>query len=147
MKVIDLNRTCKVTKGGGVINFTAFVICGNSKGVVGFGKGKSTEVPGAVDKAFLRAMSNLHYFEPYHGHTIYRPHDTKYGKTKIYLWPAKPGVGMRASHTVGGILRLAGFKDVKTKIEVPDDAADKLSHPALEAQRLEHPLSVKPSSS
>jgi len=116
MKVVDVNRTCKVTKGGGILNFTAMVICGNGDGVAGFGKGKSAEISSAVDKAYARALRNLHYFERFEGHTIFHEKTSKYGKTKIYLWPAQSGTGMRASHTVGGILRLAGFKDVKTKV-------------------------------
>ncbi|CAK9875900.1 unnamed protein product [Sphagnum jensenii] len=116
MKVVDVNRTCKVTKGGGILSFTALVVCGNNDGVAGFGKGKSAEISAAVDKAYSRALRNLHYFERYEGHTIYHEKTSKYGKTKIYLWPAVSGTGMRASHTVGGILRLAGFKDVKTKV-------------------------------
>ncbi|KAG0584379.1 hypothetical protein M758_3G205900 [Ceratodon purpureus] len=116
MKVVDVNRTCKVTKGGGILNFTALVICGNGDGVAGYGKGKSAEVSAAVDKAYARALRNLHYFERFDGHTIFHEKHSKYGQTKIYLWPALSGTGMRASHTVGGILRLAGFKNVKSKV-------------------------------
>jgi len=116
MKVVDVNRTCKVTKGGGILNFTALVICGNGDGVAGYGKGKSAEVSAAVDKAYARALRNLHYFERFDGHTIFHEKNSKYGQTKIYLWPAQSGTGMRASHTVGGILRLAGFKNVKSKV-------------------------------
>lgn len=116
MKVVDVNRTCKVTKGGGIMNFTALVICGNGDGVAGYGKGKSADVSAAVDKAYARALRNLHYFERFDGHTIFHEKHSKYGQTKIYLWPALSGTGMRASHTVGGILRLAGFKNVKSKV-------------------------------
>lgn len=116
MKVVDVNRTCKVTKGGGILNFTALVICGNGDGVAGYGKGKSAEVSAAVDKAYARALRNLHYFERFDGHTIFHEKHSKYGQTKVYLWPALTGAGMRASHTVGGILRLAGFKNVKSKV-------------------------------
>ncbi|KAG0598555.1 hypothetical protein M758_12G084000 [Ceratodon purpureus] len=116
MKVVDVNRTCKVTKGGGILNFTALVICGNGDGVAGYGKGKSAEVSAAVDKAYARALRNLHYFERFDDHTVFHEKHSKYGQTKIYLWPALSGTGMRASHTVGGILRLAGFKNVKSKV-------------------------------
>lgn len=116
MKVIDVNRTVKVTKGGKVQSFAALVITGNYEGVVGFGKGKSSEIGPAIDKASLKALNNLHYFERFQGHTIFHEHDSKFEKTKIYLWPGRSGTGMRASQTVGGILRLAGFKNVKSKV-------------------------------
>eukprot|EP00850_Spirogloea_muscicola_P001480 SM000005S17277 [mRNA] locus=s5:1101045:1102557:- [translate_table: standard] len=116
MQVVDVNRTCKVTKGGGLLSYTALVVCGNEKGVVGFGKGKSAEVSDAVDKAYARAVKNLHYFESYNGHTIFHEQVAKYEKTKVYLWPAKSGQGITAANTVAGILRLGGFKDVKSKI-------------------------------
>ncbi|KAJ7541695.1 hypothetical protein O6H91_10G071200 [Diphasiastrum complanatum] len=116
MRVVDVNRTCKVTKGGGVLNFTAFVVCGNCDGVAAFGKGKGQEVGEAVSKAQLRAIKNLHYFDIYKGHTIYHEQEAKYGKTKIRLWPAHSGTGMRACPVVKDILQLAGYKDVKTKV-------------------------------
>ncbi|KAL3687205.1 hypothetical protein R1sor_013514 [Riccia sorocarpa] len=116
MKVIDVNRTVKVTKGGKVQSFAAVVICGNHNGVVGYGKGKSSEVGPAIDKASMKALENLHYFDRYHGHTIFHEHNSTFEKTKIYLWPAMSGTGMKASHTVGGILRLAGYQNVKSKV-------------------------------
>ncbi|KAG6549997.1 hypothetical protein Mapa_008509 [Marchantia paleacea] len=116
MKVIDVNRTVKVTKGGKVQSFAAVVICGNHDGVVGYGKGKSSEVGPAIDKASQKALENLHYFERYQGHTIFHEHDSTFEKTKVYLWPGRSGTGMKASHTVGGILRLAGYKNVKSKV-------------------------------
>lgn len=116
MRVVDVNRTCKVTKGGGVFGFTAFVVCGNSNGAVGFGKGKSAEVSAAIDKAYSRSIRNLHFFERFEARTLYEPIVAKYEKTKVYLWPGKEGCGMRAGSTVGGILRLAGYRDVKTKV-------------------------------
>ena len=54
-RVIDVNRTCKVTKGGGLMNFTALVVVGNGDGVVGFATGKGKDVSLAVEKAYARA--------------------------------------------------------------------------------------------
>ncbi|KAL2629233.1 hypothetical protein R1flu_013919 [Riccia fluitans] len=156
MKVIDVNRTVKVTKGGKVQSFGAVVICGNHNGVVGYGKGKSSEVGPAIDKACMRALENLHYFDRYHGHTIFHEHDSTYEKTKVYLWPAMSGTGMKASHTVGGILRLAGYQNVKSKvigsrhplntvkavfqalseIESPEEVAERRGRPVVESHLL-----------
>ncbi|CAI5464333.1 unnamed protein product [Closterium sp. Yama58-4] len=116
MRIVDVNRTAKVTKGGKVLSFTALVVCGNGQGTVGYGKGKSAEMGLAVDKAYLRALRNLHYFDRFRGRTIAEPQMAKYGKTKVYMWPARKGSGMSAGSTLAGILRLAGFQAVKTKV-------------------------------
>ncbi|CAI6009773.1 unnamed protein product [Closterium sp. NIES-65] len=116
MRIVDVNRTAKVTKGGKVLSFTALVVCGNGQGTVGYGKGKSAEMGLAVDKAYLRALRNLHYFDRYRGRTIAEAQMAKYGKTKVYMWPARKGSGMSAGSTLAGILRLAGFQAVKTKV-------------------------------
>jgi len=62
-RVIDVNRTCKVTKGGGLMSFTALVIVGNGDGVVGFATGKGKDVGKAVDKAYQRASRSLIFVE------------------------------------------------------------------------------------
>ncbi|CAI7782572.1 unnamed protein product, partial [Closterium sp. NIES-54] len=116
MRIVDVNRTAKVTKGGKVLSFTALVVCGNGQGTVGYGKGKSAEMGLAVDKAYLRALRNLHYFDRFRGRTIAEAQMAKYGKTKVYMWPARKGSGMSAGSTLAGILRLAGFQAVKTKV-------------------------------
>ncbi|GBG90298.1 hypothetical protein CBR_g50476 [Chara braunii] len=115
-KLIDVNRVDKVTKGGRMTRYSALIVMGNKDGVVGFGKGKASEVAKARNKAILRALKSLQYCERYQNHTIFHEQVVKYGTTKLYLWPARSGTGMRANYTVGAILRLAGFKDVKSKV-------------------------------
>ncbi|XP_043704335.1 uncharacterized protein LOC122654342 [Telopea speciosissima] len=116
VKLIDVNRTCKVTKGGQVVKYTAMLACGNYHGVVGFAKAKGPAVPIALQKAYEKCFQNLHYVERYEEHTIAHAVQTKYKKTKIYLWPAPTRTGMKASRTVETILNLAGFKNVKSKV-------------------------------
>ncbi|KAH7844489.1 hypothetical protein Vadar_028595 [Vaccinium darrowii] len=89
VKLIDVNRTCKVTKGGQVVKYTAMLACGNYHGIVGFAKGPA--VPIALQK-------------------------TSYKKTKVYLWHAPTTTGMKAGRTIQTILHLAGFKNVKSKV-------------------------------
>eukprot|EP01018_Ginkgo_biloba_P016760 Gb_41243 [translate_table: standard] len=115
-KLIDVNRTCKVTKGGQVISYTAMVVCGNFNGVVGYAKGKGPAVPVALKRAYEKSFQNLHYIERYEEHTIAHAIQTKFKKTKIYLWPAAIGTGMKANSTVESVLYLAGLKNVKTKV-------------------------------
>ncbi|ERN15881.1 hypothetical protein AMTRI_Chr07g25540 [Amborella trichopoda] len=116
VRLIDINRTCKVTKGGQIISYTALLVCGNYHGVISFAKAKAPAVPIAFQKAYEKCFQNLHYVERYEEHTIAHAVQTKYKQTKIYLWPAPTTTGMKASRTVETILHLAGFKNVKSKV-------------------------------
>lgn len=119
VKLIDLNRTCKVTKGGKggkVINYTAIMACGNYHGIVGFAKGKGPKQSIAIEKAYVKCFQNLHYVERHEEHTIAHAVQTTYKKTKVYLWPASTRTGIKAGRTVQTILNLAGFKNLKSKV-------------------------------
>lgn len=116
VKLIDVNRTCKVTKGGQVVKYTAMLACGNYHGVVGFAKAKGPAIPIALQKAYEKCFQNLHYVERHEEHTIAHAVQTSYKKTKVYLWPASTRTGMKAGRTVQTILNLAGFKNVKSKV-------------------------------
>uniref|UniRef100_A0A5B7C1C9 S5 DRBM domain-containing protein n=1 Tax=Davidia involucrata TaxID=16924 RepID=A0A5B7C1C9_DAVIN len=116
VKLIDVNRTCKVTKGGQVVKYTAMLACGNYHGIVGFAKAKGPAVPIALQKAYEKCFQNLHYVERHEEHTIAHAVQTSYKKTKVYLWPASTRTGMKAGRTVQTILNLAGFKNVKSKV-------------------------------
>lgn len=116
MRLIDMNRTCKVTKGGQVTRYSAIVACGNYNGVIGFAKGKGPAVPIALQKAYEKCFQNLHYVERHEEHTIAHAVQTSYKKTKVYLWPSPTRTGMKAGRTVQNILHLAGFKNVKSKV-------------------------------
>ncbi|KAL3520446.1 hypothetical protein ACH5RR_018595 [Cinchona calisaya] len=116
VRLIDVNRTCKVTKGGQVVKYTAMLACGNYHGVVGFAKAKAPAVPIALQKAYEKCFQNLHHVERHEEHTIAHAVQTSYKKTKVYLWPAATTTGMKAGRTVETILNLAGFKNVKSKV-------------------------------
>lgn len=114
--LIDMNRTCKVTKGGQVVKYTAILACGNYNGVIGYAKAKGPAVPIALQKAYEKCFHNLHYIDRYEDHTIAHAMQTTYKKTKIYLWPARTTTGMKAGRTVQTILNLAGLKNIKSKV-------------------------------
>jgi len=116
MRIINVNRTCKVTKGGGNFRFAALVVVGNKKGGAGFGSGKGNEVPVAIDKAYAKAVKNLYQFDLYRSHTIYRKSDASFCKTKAVLMPAPLGTGIVANETIACICELAGIKDLRAKI-------------------------------
>ncbi|XP_031106845.1 uncharacterized protein LOC116011423 [Ipomoea triloba] len=115
-RLVDVNRTCKVTKGGQVVKYTALLACGNYNGVIGFAKAKGPAVAIALQKAYEKCFQNLHYIERHEEHTIAHAVQTNYKKTKVYLWPAPTQTGMKAGRTVQIILHLAGFKNVKSKV-------------------------------
>ncbi|KAJ6831555.1 uncharacterized protein M6B38_348190 [Iris pallida] len=117
VKLIDVNRTTKVTKGGQLVSYTALLATGNYHGVVGFARAKGPSANVAIQRAYEKCFQNLHYVERYEDHTIAHAIHTKYEKTKLYLWPGPMRSGMSASgRTVETILYLAGFSNVKTKI-------------------------------
>ncbi|KAM0825162.1 hypothetical protein ACQ4PT_069740 [Festuca glaucescens] len=117
VKVIDVNRTCKVTKGGQIAKYTALLATGNYHGVVGFAKAKGPTAKIAIQRAYEKCFQNLHYMERYEDHTIAHAIQAKYEKTKIYLWPGPMRSGMcAAGRTVETVMYLAGFSNVKSKI-------------------------------
>ncbi|XP_038992749.1 30S ribosomal protein S5-like [Hibiscus syriacus] len=116
LRLIDINRTCKVTKGGQVVKYTVLMVCGNDHGVVGYAKAKADAVPIAVQRAHEKCFQNLYYIERHEEHTIAHAIQESYKKTKVYLWPAPTASGMRAGRTVENILLLAGFNNIKSKV-------------------------------
>jgi small subunit ribosomal protein S5 len=115
-KVIDVNRTCKVTKGGGIMNFTAMVVVGNGRGVVGFATGKANEVGPAIEKATKKAARSLTFVERFEDHTIFQELHGKCAKTKVKMMPSNSGSGRRCNDIIDAICELAGIKDVKAKV-------------------------------
>lgn len=113
-KVIHISRTTKVTKGGRQLSFGALVVVGNKRGNVGFGFGKSNEVPDAIRKGINDAHKNF-ISVPLKGTTI--PHEIigRYGAAVILLKPAAEGAGVVAGNIIRAICEAAGIKDILTK--------------------------------
>ena len=112
--IVNIGRVTKVVKGGRRLRFTALVVVGNRNGLVGFGFGKSKEVPDAIKKAVDDAFKNIISVK-LNGSTITHDIEVKYNASKILLKPASEGTGVIAGGSVRPVLELAGIKDILTK--------------------------------
>jgi len=142
-KVVSINRVAKVTKGGRTFSFTAIVVVGNGKGVVGHGLGKASEVQDAVTKGIEDAKKNLIKVPVING-TVPHPQHGKFCGGAVFLKPAAHGTGVIAGGAMRAVLESAGIHDVLAKskgssnphnvVKATFDALTKMRDPFTVAQ-------------
>ena len=113
-KMIAINRVTKVVKGGRILGFAALTVVGDGDGRVGMGKGKSKEVPAAVQKAMEEARRNMVKVTLKNGtvfHKVYGHH----GAANVMMAPAPKGTGIIAGGPMRAVFEVLGVTDVVAK--------------------------------
>ncbi|WP_028293129.1 30S ribosomal protein S5 [Oceanobacter kriegii] len=113
-KLVQVNRVAKVVKGGRIFAFTALTVVGDGNGRVGFGRGKSREVPTAIQKAMEQAKRNMINVQ-LDGNTLQYPVKARHSGSRIYMQPASEGTGIIAGGAMRAVLEMVGIKNVLAK--------------------------------
>ena len=108
-KLVQVNRVAKTVKGGRIFTFTALTVVGDGKG-----RGKSREVPAAIQKAMEAARRNMIQVD-LNGTTLQYATKAAHGASKVYMQPASEGTGVIAGGAMRAILEVAGVQNVLAK--------------------------------
>ena len=113
-KMIAINRVTKVVKGGRILGFAALTVVGDGDGRVGMGKGKSKEVPAAVQKAMEEARRNMTKVSLKNG-TLHHTVSGHHGAASVMMAPAPKGTGIIAGGPMRAVFEVMGITDIVAK--------------------------------
>lgn len=113
-KLVAVNRTAKVVKGGRQFGFTALTVVGDGSGRVGYGFGKAREVPVAISKAMAQARKNM-ISVALRNETLHYSVKGAHGATRVLMQPASEGTGVIAGGGMRAVLECAGVRNVLAK--------------------------------
>lgn len=113
-KMIAVNRVTKVVKGGRIMGFAALAVVGDGDGRIAMGKGKSKEVPVAVQKAMEECRRNLIKVNLKNG-TLHHAVIGTHGAAKVLMRPAVEGTGIIAGGAMRAVFEAVGVRDVSAK--------------------------------
>src|SRR3990167_9201662 len=113
-KMIAVNRVTKVVKGGRILGFAALTVVGDGDGRIGMGKGKSKEVPAAVQKAMEEARRNLAKVSLRNG-TIHHQVTGRHRAASVMMAPAPKGTGIIAGGPMRAVFEVVGITDIVAK--------------------------------
>lgn len=113
-KLVAVNRVAKVVKGGRQFRFSALTVVGDGNGKVGFGCGKSREVPLAIQKAMEDARRNMVSVALREG-TLHYAVTASHGAAKVYMQPASEGTGIIAGGAMRAVFEVVGIHNISAK--------------------------------
>ncbi|MBF0424686.1 MAG: 30S ribosomal protein S5 [Magnetococcales bacterium] len=114
-KLVVIKRTAKVVKGGSRFNFSAIVVVGNGRGMVGYGLGKAKEVPESIRKATEQAKKSMVSIPIRDGRTLHHEMVGRFGSGAVVLRPAADGTGIIAGGSMRPIFEALGIRDILAK--------------------------------
>ncbi|MXS79740.1 30S ribosomal protein S5 [Nitrosomonas sp. GH22] len=142
--MISVNRVTKVVKGGRILGFAALTVVGDGKGSIGMGKGKSREVPLAVQKAMDEARRGMIKINLING-TLHHPIIGRHGAARVYMQPASEGTGIIAGGPMRAIFEVMGVHNILAKclgstnpyniVRATLNGLDKIQTPAMIAAK------------
>ncbi len=113
-KLVAVNRVAKVVKGGRQFGFAALTVVGDGNGKVGIGRGKSREVPLAIQKAMEDARRNM-VSVPLNEGTLHYAVSARHGAAKVYMQPASEGTGIIAGGAMRAVFEVVGIHNILAK--------------------------------